>query len=721
MRRQLALVSLASCLCIMICSNVNAQVVPLNQRIVQVNINSGIIQSNPDLRAVVYAETILVPDATWLRVRFDKVNLGKAPDGGKPTILRITSIADGGTQHHISQTLKQWRNTSAYFNGNEVLIEIIADPNTAASRIEISSVFAGVGGGDPLATICGPTDDRLPSDDVRVGRVLPIGCTVWLINDSNNCFITAGHCAEGSINVVEFNVPFSDAGGGLQHPGPEDQYAVDLSSKQFINGGVGNDWGYFGCFNNSETGLPAGVVQGDVFELANTPPVENGQSIRITGHGTDSSPPEWNQVQQTSIGPYLGVFGTELRYQTDTTGGNSGSPVIDEETSLAIGVHTHGGCNSGGGQNHGTGINHSGFQNALANPLGVCAPVPPIAFEFPNGLPQLINPAGDMIRVIVSGQDGGEPEPGTGQLHINTGGGFVTIPMQEIAPNEYDAVFGKTVCSSVIEYYFSAQDINGEEVSNPYFAPDIVYSALSAASLEIAFADDFEGDTGWTNSGNAPAGLWERGVPVNCLRGDPPADADGSGNCYLTENDAADCNSDVDDGSVTITSPIMDVSAGSLIIEYWRWFSTTAGGAPMQDIFVIEVTNNAGASWVNLETVGPTGPDVSGGWFLKQFAIDEIITPTDQFQIRFTASDTDPQSVVEAAIDGFRLFEIICDSGVLGDLDGDGVVGTSDLLLLLASWGPCAKCKVPGDCPADLDNDCSVGTSDLLILLGNWG
>ncbi len=53
-----------------------------------------------------------------------------------------------------------------------------------------------------------------------------------------------------------------------------------------------------------------------------------------------------------------------------------------------------------------------------------------------------------------------------------------------------------------------------------------------------------------------------------------------------------------------------------------------------------------------------------------------------------------------------------------GDLDGDGIVGVSDLLILLASWGPCADC---GDCPADLDGNCTVGVIDLLVLLANWG
>ena len=57
--------------------------------------------------------------------------------------------------------------------------------------------------------------------------------------------------------------------------------------------------------------------------------------------------------------------------------------------------------------------------------------------------------------------------------------------------------------------------------------------------------------------------------------------------------------------------------------------------------------------------------------------------------------------------------------GLLGDLDGDGVVGIQDFLLLLAAWGPCPA--PPDDCPADLDGDDIVGITDFLILLGNWG
>jgi uncharacterized membrane protein len=50
------------------------------------------------------------------------------------------------------------------------------------------------------------------------------------------------------------------------------------------------------------------------------------------------------------------------------------------------------------------------------------------------------------------------------------------------------------------------------------------------------------------------------------------------------------------------------------------------------------------------------------------------------------------------------------------DIDGDGVVGFQDLLLILAAWGPCGT-----PCPEDLDGDSIVGFPDLLILLSKWG
>ncbi|MHC4218595.1 MAG: hypothetical protein ACYSU7_09095 [Planctomycetota bacterium] len=703
------------------------QASPLEQIEVAVSLDSGLVVNTTNERGVIYEGVVAVPQAQWVRLRFDRATLGVDPRTGQQATLRLTSMADGAVQTHTAETLQQWLNTSAYFNGDTVKVELIAEPGSTASRVSLTHVLAGPpqaggggGGGGGIASICGPTDDRLPSGDGRAARVVPVGCTVWLIDDAQNCFLTAGHCTGSSLQIVEFNVPLSDSGGNIMHPGPEDQYAIDNTSLQSVNGGVGNDWGYFGCFANTETGLTAGEAQGTWYVLAASPPPVSGQTIRITGYGVDGSPPEWNQTQQTHAGPYVTFDVTTIQYQTDTEGGNSGSGVLNDDTGLAIGIHTHGGCNSGGGQNSGTGINHSGLQDALANPQGVCVPSPPLAFSFPNGLPELIDPSGDTIRVEVTGQNGGTPQPGTGFLYLSTDGPYTSSAMTEVSPNVYDAVFGAFACGSALQYYFSAETTDSEVVSNPLFAPTQHHNAIAATSQQTVFEDDFQTNTGWEifNSAGLTSGAWDRGVPVGGGdRGDPPTDADGSGQCYLTQN--VDGDSDVDAGSTTLASPAMDASQGIPAISYWRWFSNTAGGSPLQDIFVVQVSDDRGDTWTTLETVGPTGPEVNGGWYKKEFLVADFVNLTDQFRIQFIASDTDPQSVVEAGVDGVKLVRLDCGAAPLGDLDGDGIVGVNDFLILLAAWGPCPE-PCPPACVGDLDDNCVVNVNDFLLLLANW-
>ena len=53
------------------------------------------------------------------------------------------------------------------------------------------------------------------------------------------------------------------------------------------------------------------------------------------------------------------------------------------------------------------------------------------------------------------------------------------------------------------------------------------------------------------------------------------------------------------------------------------------------------------------------------------------------------------------------------------DLDGDSIVGPSDLAQLLGAWG--ATGGKGGPPAADLDGDGLVGAGDLAMLLGAWG
>lgn len=332
--------------------------------------NDGAPGSAPE---VVISFPVVYPGAESLRLYFDEIELSGNLLAGTGSVLRITSLSDGGLQTLDAARVIEWQNSSAYFNGAGVQVDVLAYPGTGPNRVALHHLDVGVPFLAPKSQ-CGPTDDRVPSNDPRVSRLLPVGCTSWTIDDCGNCLLTAGHCV-GFINLVEFNVPFSSTTGALNHPGPEDQYAVDPASIQSNGGvGVGNDWAYFGCFANPVTGLTAFQAMGAAFGLTPAPTPASGATIRVTGHGTDSTPNStYNQVQQTNSGPLVTNSGTTLQYQVDTTGGSSGSPVIWDDVDIAVGIHTHAGCTTAGtGANQGTSIVHTGLQSALASPKGVC-------------------------------------------------------------------------------------------------------------------------------------------------------------------------------------------------------------------------------------------------------------------------------------------------------------------------------------------------------------
>jgi len=227
-----------------------------------------------------------------------------------------------------------------------------------------------------LESVCGATDDRVASTNPRSGRIMPVGCTGWLID--GGALLTAGHCTGASMQTVEFNVPASRADGTTVSPPVRDQYRVAAGSVVTQNTGVGNDWAIFRVLPNTETGLLPAAAQGATFQLSNT---ENPANVRITGFGVDGPGPNFgaggprdatNQTQQTHVGALSantgGANSGTLSYSVDTQGGNSGSPVIVEGGNVAIGIHTNGGCTPTGGTNSGTSFRNQALWTAIGNP-----------------------------------------------------------------------------------------------------------------------------------------------------------------------------------------------------------------------------------------------------------------------------------------------------------------------------------------------------------------
>lgn len=363
-------------------------------------------------------------------------------------------------------------------------------------------------------------------------------------------------------------------------------------------------------------------------------------------------------------------------------------------------------------------------------------PAPPLGqlgFNFPNGKPEYVHPdGGTVMRVEVFGVLG-TPQPGAVNFIVSTGGGgFAVAPINQVSPNVYDAIFPGSTCGTIVKYFLSAQTDEGQVVLTPPGAPGSVFTAWSAASEGKAPLDDnFETDQGWTvtNSG-LTNGAWERATPtILCNRGNPLIDADESGMCYVTDNAGGGdpgsdefCDTDVDGGTTMLISPIIDASSLGLL-SYWRWYDNIHPNNPTQDDpMVVEFSLNGGSTWLNLETIGPTGDETNGGWVFVERSLTLIpgFVPTSQFRLRFIVQDLGGESVVEAGVDGVKVQLLECADGCPADVDSDGTVNVSDLLALIGAWGQCQGPCLPS-CVTDLDGDCVVNVSDMLALIGAWG
>jgi len=316
--------------------------------------------------------------APWIQLDLSRTQLAAN--------AKLMLVGDTATQELDASALAV-NGYSAVFDGSCVELDLLTPGALRGrgdrggegqlSRVIVSAINAGVCDNDTSGqSICGDNDDRQVSNDVRAGRIG--GCTGWLI--SENVFIQAGHCGTPSSAT---RIHFINTSGSAPI---EDQYAVDVASYQGVNGGVGNDWGAGKLLPNSDTGLLPGVAQsakceGDGcgwYNIGTVPAQAAGNNIRITGYGTAAT---LNRYQKTHVGALTTIGSTFLSYVPDTTGGNSGSPVIHEETGDAIGVHTHGGCSSTGGSNKGTRIDKPEFAahvNSLlgGNPTPTTSPTP---------------------------------------------------------------------------------------------------------------------------------------------------------------------------------------------------------------------------------------------------------------------------------------------------------------------------------------------------------
>jgi len=343
--------------------------------------DSGAISNISSLARTVHEETVVVDQAAWVRIYFGDVMLGNG------SFLRLTSELDGAVQELDADAMAAWENSSAYFNGESVLVELVAGPKTIGNRLVIAEVAWEASAAIPAGScgICGP-DDRVPSDVDYAARLLPAGCSSAVYN-TDSCMVTAGHCISGGM-VVQFKVPASSSNCSLNHPPPTEQFPI--SQFAFTNGGVGNDWGVMVAGTNNLGEKPY-ERYGELRPIATTPPATN-DSLTIWGYGIDDQCVR-TQVQQTSGGNVTGVGSNFFNHNVDATFGNSGSSIMRNGEEI-LGIVTHCPC-----PNWATRIDHPAFLAARESlcPSGPAAAATLTAFNVTfgthtgGGVPELMS------------------------------------------------------------------------------------------------------------------------------------------------------------------------------------------------------------------------------------------------------------------------------------------------------------------------------------------
>jgi hypothetical protein len=185
--------------------------------------------------------------------------------------------------------------------------------------------------------------------------------------------------------------------------------------------------------------------------------------------------------------------------------------------------------------------------------------------------------------------------------------------------------------------------------------------------LDGGYEDEFTFDLGWTVTGNATSGMWERGEPIGTTfntSNDCNPDADVAGDCtdkcYITGNGGGTAaQDDVDNGNTILTSPVMDLSTyGDAWVHYSRWFFNDGGSGNPNDTMYIRVSN--GTTTVTIEKVHANSPNNSS-WVSRSYRLSNYITVTNNMRMIIEVRDFTQGHLVEGGFDKF----VVADSNAM--------------------------------------------------------
>lgn len=179
--------------------------------------------------------------------------------------------------------------------------------------------------------------------------------------------------------------------------------------------------------------------------------------------------------------------------------------------------------------------------------------------------------------------------------------------------------------------------------------------------LDKGYYDDFFFNFGWTQSGTAPRGNWERGEPVGTTAQgtngniNPDADVvtDFGDKAFVTGNDGGNVgDDDVDAGYTLLTSPVFDLTGytnPTITYNWWMANVDLANQGAINDHFKIELSN--GTQTVNVKDY--TG--MNNSWKSDSILISNFLAPTATMRILLRVEDAQPGHILEGAFDKFQV------------------------------------------------------------------
>lgn len=252
-----------------------------------------------------------------------------------------------------------------------------------------------------------------------------------------------------------------------------------------------------------------------------------------------------------------------------------------------------------------------------------------------------------------------------------------TLSLSAGTGNTYTANFPAQPKGTIVYYYIALVDATGNlGAAQPSFAnhagnPNLPYNMLIGMQGydEITFENtqqDADFIFGFSND-NATDGFWEIGVPIpSFVQFGQPATivqpgsnaTPGGTRAAFTKNAPSQTSpagtADVDGGRTSILTPEFDLTPyADPVLSYMRWFTNNMGASPDVDNFDVFI-RSTGNNWTLIERSRRS----DRSWRRNVVRVSDFVQPTATVQLRFTANDLPPESLVEAAIDDIRFYDL---------------------------------------------------------------